>query len=264
MWHIKNVCFVFLFVLLGGSGQQANAQALVLYALHLPPHMIDASIDPPPKGTVPRRAAYGADVELIRAAYATQGVTVHFKFMPWKRIIRNVEAGEILGAASCRVLSSRNKFAFFSQAVSQSVSAFVTRRSYLDGQAPSLKTLANYNIIAVNGWSQTNILDNAHLSYTSVSGLKQGFNLILRRNQDVFATERDSAIFEAKRLGLFDQLSFYDMEGLNNQEYSVCFSKKYPNAEYWRDVLNRGLDQLKASGEWNVIAARYGLAVIVR
>lgn len=264
MWHIKNVCFVFLFVLLGGSGQQANAQALVLYALHLPPHMIDASIDPPPKGTVPRRAVYGVDVDLIRAAYATQGVTVNFKFMPWKRIIRNIEAGEVLGAASCRVLSSRNKFAFFSQAVSQSVSAFVTRRSYLDGQAPSLKTLAKHSIVAVNGWSQTNILDNAHLSYTSVSGLKQGFNLILRRNQDVFATERDSAIFEAKRLGMFDQLSFYDVEGLNNQEYSVCFSKKYPNAEYWRDVLNRGLDQLKASGEWNVIAARYGLAVIVR
>ena len=66
MWHIKNVYFVFLFVLLGAIGQHARAQELVLYALHLPPHMIDASIVPPPKGMCKRYCVKRYSVKRIQ------------------------------------------------------------------------------------------------------------------------------------------------------------------------------------------------------
>lgn len=240
--------------------QPLAAQELTLYTLHLPPHMIDSRLIPPKDKANQGHAVYGFDVDIVRAAFAIEGVAVHFKLMPWKRIMRDTEAGIILGAVSCRPLPSREKFAYFSDSVSRSANTLVTRKHFLDGQTPiSLEMLKQYKTIAVNGWSQTNILANAAVPFMRVNGLSQGFNVLLRRNQDVFMTEQDGAIFEANRLGLLDKVSFYDVADLADQHYAVCLSKKYPEAKKWRDLLNKGLTHIKANGEWNVILKRYGL-----
>jgi polar amino acid transport system substrate-binding protein len=124
-------------------------------------------------------------------------------------------------------------------------------------EVPTLGILKKYNVAAVNGWSQTNILDSADIPYSSVSGLEQGINVLLRRNQDVFMTERDSAIFAAKRMQVIDSLSFYDVSELGLDHYTTCFSRSYPEAEKWRDVLNKGLKELGASGKREEILKKY-------
>lgn len=236
-----------------------HAEEIVLHTIHLPPHIIDSDIIPPPEG-FGEEPVYGFDVDILRAAYATQGVRVRIELTPWRRIMRDVEEGLILGAVSCRQLPARETFALFSAPLSDSANAFVTRRAFLDDETPTLDLLGQYNAAAVNGWSQTDILKGADIPYYSVSGLDQGINLVLRRNQDIFMTERDSAIFAAKRMGVIDQLSFYDVSGLGLDHYAGCFSKKYPNAEKWRDLLNKGLKELNESGERDAIFERYGLS----
>ncbi|QRV25571.1 substrate-binding periplasmic protein [Marinomonas foliarum] len=233
-------------------------EEIVLHTIHLPPHIIDPTIIPPPEG-LDEDAVYGFDVDILRAAYATQGVLVRVELTPWKRIMRDVEEGLILGAVSCRRLPVRETFALFSAPLSDSANAFVTRRAFLDDEVPTLSLLNQYSVAAVNGWSQTDILKGANIPYYSVSGLDQGINLVLRRNHDIFMTERDSAIFAARRMGVIDQLSFYDVSGLGLDHYAGCFSKKYPNAEQWRDLLNKGLKELNKSGERDAIFERYGL-----
>ncbi|WP_137170599.1 ABC transporter substrate-binding protein [Marinomonas sp. FW-1] len=235
-----------------------HAKEIVLHTIHLPPHIIDPDIIPPPEG-FDEDAVYGFDVDILRAAYATQGVQVRIELTPWKRIMRDVEKGLVLGAVSCRRLPGRETFALFSAPLSDSSNAFVTRRGFLDGETPNLALLNQYHVAAVNGWSQTDILQGADIPYYSVPGLDQGINLVLRRNKEVFMTERDSAMFAARRMGVIDQLSFYDVFGVGLDHYAVCFSKKYPNAEKWRDLLNKGLMELNESGERDVIFERYGL-----
>tara|TARA_R110001606_G_scaffold359374_1_gene511214 strand:- start:666 stop:1460 length:795 start_codon:yes stop_codon:yes gene_type:complete len=236
------------------------AEEIVLHTIHLPPHIIDSAELPPPADFGQTEAVYGFDVDVLRAAYATQGVTVRIELTPWKRIMRDVEEGLILGAVSCRPLPVREKFAFFSTPLSDSANAFVTRRSFLDSNTPTLAILKKFQVSAVNGWSQTDILDSAKIPYYSVSGLDQGINLVLRRNQDIFMTERDSAIFAAQSMGVVDQLSFYDIAELGPDHYAGCFSKKYPDAEKWRDVLNKGLKELDESGKKDEIFKRYGFS----
>ncbi|MBU1294905.1 MAG: transporter substrate-binding domain-containing protein [Gammaproteobacteria bacterium] len=236
------------------------AEEIVLHTIHLPPHIIDSAELPPPSDFGQVEAVYGFDVDVLRAAYATQGVTVRIELTPWKRIMRDVEEGLILGAVSCRPLPIREKFAFFSTPLSDSANAFVTRRSFLDDDVSTLAVLKKFHVSAVNGWSQTDILDSAKIPYSSVSGLDQGINLVLRRNQDIFMTERDSAIFAAQRMGVIDQLSFYDVAELGLDYYSGCFSKKYPDAEKWRDVLNKGLKELDENGKRDEIFKRYGFS----
>ena len=246
-----------VFVIFGFSTANASAEEIVLYTIHLPPHIIDASLLAPPSGFGEVEDVYGSDVEVLRAAYATQGVSVRIELRPWKRIMRDVEAGLVLGALSCRPIPSRERFALFSDDLSDSSNAFVTRRSFLDGEDPTLEILKKYDVAAVNGWSQMSILDSAGLPYTSVSGLEQGINVVLRRNQDVFMTERDSAVFAAKRMQVFDLLSFYDIEGLGLDHFSTCFSKLYPEADKWRNVLNKGLKELDTSGKREEILKKY-------
>jgi polar amino acid transport system substrate-binding protein len=240
------------------------AEEIVLHTIHFPPHVIDANKLPPSPNFGVVDTVYGFDVDVLRAAYATQGVTVRIELMPWKRSMRDVEAGLILGAVSCRPIPAREKFALFSDPLSDSANAFVTRRSFLDDEVPTLDILKKYNVAAVNGWSQTNILDSADIPYSSVSGLEQGINVLLRRNQDVFMTERDSAIFAAKRMQVMDSLSFYDVSELGLDHYSVCFSKLHSEAEKWRNVLNKGLDALSKSGKRDEILKKYGFSLVTQ
>jgi len=251
-YWVACVCIIF-----GFSTANVSAEEIVLYTIHLPPHIIDASLLAPPFGFGEVEDVYGSDVEVLRAAYATQGVSVRIELRPWKRIMRDVEAGLVLGAVSCRPIPSRERFAIFSDDLSDSSNAFVTRRSFLDGEGPTLDILRKYDVAVVNGWSQMSILDSAGLPYTSVTGLELGINVVLRRDQDVFMTERDSAIFAATQMQVIDKLSFYDAAGLGLDHYTTCFSRSYPEAEKWRDVLNKGLKELDASGKKEEIFKKY-------
>ena len=237
--------------------QSASAQKIVLYGVHFPPYMIDSSILPPSGEGAKNNAVYGKDIDLVRQAYASQGVSVSFKLMPWKRSMRNLEAGVGLGAVSCRPLPSRQKFAIFSQQISQSSSVFITRKDYLPAGIYPMVTAEQHHIMAMNGWAQATLLESAKINYHTVGSVEQGFNLLLRRDQDVFLTERSGAYFEARRLGIEDQLSFYEVSDLTTQHYTVCFSKHYPDAEKWRDVLDKGLDEVRANGQWKEIVQRY-------
>ncbi|MCS7484955.1 hypothetical protein UA24_00265 [Marinomonas sp. BSi20414] len=238
---------------------RSHAEEIVLHTIHLPPRIIDASILPPSANFPDAGAVYGSDVDILRAAYATQGVSVRIELRPWKRVMRDVEEGLVLGAVSCRQVPVRESFAYFSLPLSESMSAFVTRLGYLNVENTNLDILTRFDVAAVNGWSQTNILNDANIPYASVTGLEQGINLILRRNQDIFMTERDSALFEAQQMGVADRLSFYDVTGLEVDHYRVCFSKRYPDAEKWRDILNEGLKELDRSGKREEIFKQYGL-----
>lgn len=237
--------------------QSVSAQDIVLYGVHFPPYMIDSAIMPATESMHKDQAMYGMDVDLVRQAYASQGVTVHFKPMPWKRSMRNLEAGVGLGAVSCRPLPSRHDFAIFSQKISHSASVFITRSGHFAPSAYPMSTAKHHHTMAMNGWSQATLLEQANISYHTVSSVEQGFNLLLHRNQGVFLTERAGAHFEARRLGIEDQLSFYQVSDLTEQNYAVCFSKQYPNANKWRDILDKGLDKVKATGEWGDIVERY-------
>ncbi|RBP85278.1 hypothetical protein EBI01_01375 [Marinomonas rhizomae] len=240
------------------------AEEIVLHTVHVPPHVIDAALLPPPSDFAKTESVYGFDVDILRAAYATQGVSVRIVLSPWKRIMRDVKAGLILGAVSCRRIPVREEFAIFSDHLSDSVNALVTRKSFLENEVTTLDTLKNYNVAVVNGWSQVGILESIGQPYTSVSGLDQGINVVLHRNQDVFMTERDSAIFAAKRMQIIDQLSFYDVTELDLDHYSVCFSKRYPDAEKWRDVLNKGLEELNTNGQRKALLKKYDISFVIQ
>jgi polar amino acid transport system substrate-binding protein len=240
------------------------AQTLTLYAEHYPPYSIDHRADADimyssATNSDSETKLDGMDIELIRQAYSAMGLETKFEFSPWKRVMRDVELGNILGGISCRRTESRKAFDNYSDPVSQSRLAFMTRANF-QGEVPQrLEGLNALKVVIVSGYSQQSILDFNGVKYTAASSLTQGLNLVKHRDQDVFFAGWEGSAFEAKRLGYLDELKFTPalMEGV--KKFHVCFSKKYAESDKWRLILNEGLVKIKEQGLMAMIKQKYGI-----
>jgi polar amino acid transport system substrate-binding protein len=239
-------------------------QTLTFYAEHYPPYTIDVKTDTNTMNLFTtnidgKRMHAGLDIELIRHAYAVMGVDAIFKFSPWKRVMRNVELGNVLGGISCRRTKAREVFASFSTPVSQSRLAFITRSDF-QGEVPqNLARLKSLNVVIVSGYSQQSMLESRGIKYTAASSLTQGLNLVQHRDQDVFFSGWEGAAYEAKRLGYLDKLIFTRPTTVTVKDFHVCFSKKYAESDKWRLLLNKGLEKIRIQGQMTSIKQKYGI-----
>lgn len=235
-------------------------EEVVLYSMHFPPYSIDSRITPPYEGSVEKDGLYGADIELIRAAYASQGVNVVFKTAPWKRTMRNIKEGLVLGVVSCRPITPRSSFSYFSDAVSYSTMVLATQKDYLGSKkSHPLSILTHHKNTVMAGWAQESILTQNGISYSVVNGISQGVSLVLHRNQDIFMTDKESLVYVLEQMEVKDQMSLYNIDNIDYTDYTVCFSKRYPHSERLRRVLNKGLKVLRESGEMQALYDKYGI-----
>jgi len=240
------------------------SQTLTLYAEHYPPYSIDVRASAEIRNSGSTNIAdqtnlEGMDIELIRQAYSVMGIETKFEFSPWKRVMRDVELGNVLGGISCRRTKPREVFIKFSDPVSQSRLAFISRVS-LKGRVPtSLEGLKTLKVVIVSGYSQQNMLETRGVKYTAVSSITQGLNLVQHRDQDVFFSGWEGAAYEAKRLGYLDELQFTSASMGGVKEFHVCFSKKYAESDKWRLILNEGLMRIQEQGLIEPIKQKYGI-----
>lgn len=249
-----------LMALMLSINTQVHAETIELYGIHFPPYAIDSQIVQSfPENKSPD-GIYGVDIELIREAYQTQDIDVTFKMGPWKRIMRDVEQGLILGAVSCRPITSRANFSYFSDPVSFSTMVMATPKDYFGSQSQlSLDVLFDQKTITNAGWAQEAVLTHHGISYSVVNGISQGVALVLHRNQDVFMTDKESLIYVLDQMDVRDQFSFYNINNIDYKDYSVCFSKKYPDSKRLLHALNQGLRVLKETGRTQALYDEYGI-----
>jgi len=260
----KLKCFILLHAsTLMLMSQFSVGQTLTLYAEHYPPYAIDVKAN---KFTTSHSTKVdydttfvGMDIELIRQAYFAMGVEAEFEFRPWKRVMRDVEQGSILGGISCRRTEPREVFINFSDPVSRSRQAFISRANLNGKVIQSIDGLKSVKVVIVSGYAQQSILESSGIKYTAASSLTQGLNLVQRRDQDVFFTGWEGAAYEAKRLGYLEELVFTDANIGGVKEFHVCFSKKYADSDKWRLLLNEGLIKIKEQGLMYTIKQKYGI-----
>lgn len=236
------------------------ASDITLYAIHFPPYSIDNNVIPAIAHRTHDDPVYGSDIDIIRAAYASQGIEVAFKVLPWKRIMRDIRSGNKLGIVSCRPIETRKNFAYFSDKISNSTLVMATQKGLMGEQASfPLNILLQHKPVTNAGWAQEVLLTEANIPYTVVNSIMQGATLILHRDRDVFVTDKDTLTYVLNRRGLLDQFSLYEIDDIDYDQYTVCFSRKYPRSEHYRDALNKGLAAIRQSGEMQRIFQRYDM-----
>lgn len=160
------------------------ADSIVLNVLHQPPYVIDSEELEGDHHSGRVHRFYGLDVDIVRSAYASQGVQVQFKPQAWQRTLRNIKTGRALGSLVCRYVPERESFAWFSDEVVASSVALVAPQGSINEEELDFSDLSQFNSInVVQGWSQENYLKQAGFSYRAVGGQVQGLNIVANRPQ---------------------------------------------------------------------------------
>jgi polar amino acid transport system substrate-binding protein len=232
-----------------------QAAPITLYAEHFPPYTIDAHITPNPLNT--RQQSYGLDIEIVRAAFQEVDQQVNIKFLPWRRIIRNIEQGSALGVLSCRYVKEREAAMIYSDQVSDSQLAFVMAKNINPDDLNQIEDLSEKQVVIVSGYAQEPLLKSMGIRYIGVANIMQALNVIIRRESEVFIGSYEGAAYEASLLGYTEALNFKAIKESGWNSYHVCFSRKYPDAEQWAEKLNEGLFILKSEGKLEAIKQRY-------
>lgn len=237
-----------LFIASMGSPAVYSGEPLILYATHYPPFNIEAENGP-----------RGFDVEVVEAAFSAVGVDARVEFLPWKRIMRDVKAGQAAGAVSCRMTATRKEFALFSDPISFVRLAMISRRDKKELVLQEIEDMRDRKVIVVDGWATQKDLQEKGIAHTAVTGVEQGLHFLMRSNQDVFYTGWEAGAYSANTLEYLPKLKFAAVGDRESFPNYLCLSKQWPDYKNLTDQFNLGLAKIRHEGIIKAIYARYGL-----
>jgi len=190
----------------------------------------------------------GAEVELLRAAFATQGVTLRFQYVPLARVSRNVgllEAdGATRGSAGAGLFASR---------------PYIRYQACVLGLGAAPQQLADLRRLRVAafpgaraelgpGFSAA-VQGNAH--YTEINNQLNQLNLLRLGRVDVVVADRLIANWHWQ--ALHGEPPLRCLIPLPSQSYQAVF-RRAADAE----AFDAGLLQLRASGDYRRLMEKYG------
>ncbi|MFH7041389.1 substrate-binding periplasmic protein [Paucibacter sp. JuS9] len=204
----------------------------------------------------------GLTVDLVRAAYASVGVSLQLKSMPFARCMTLVERGDELGCFNSGqdLKHSQDSYLFHATPLllnSNGIYARVDNKE--SGLGPA--ALSGRRVVLTHGGSYGDTIE-ANQSIVRVVALSDLANLRMLAAGRADFTVLDDRVFDylvqanagelrgkLKRVGrAFNDLPIY-----------VAFSRKRAEAPRHAALLDQGLAALKASGEYRRIVERWQL-----
>ncbi|MFY0677145.1 MAG: transporter substrate-binding domain-containing protein [Neptuniibacter sp.] len=244
---MRSILLLAIFLLLPRVGFSAVEKPLEFYVVHYPPYeIIDIS------GEI-----YGIDVDVAKAAFAAVGIPIEVKTAPWKRILKNIEYGRISGTITCSKRPGRELYMDYSDPISQAQQAVF---SAVSTPVPSLKQfsdIADYTVTVVDGWGIQKELDIAGIDHLPTVDVASGINAIVYRDVELFYSGYLTTQYQAKQMGLEDQIKVSFLEGRGKTDFHVCFSKSYSDSRDLKQLFNKGLAIIKENGVFDAIYQRY-------
>ncbi|ALS97236.1 substrate-binding periplasmic protein [Lacimicrobium alkaliphilum] len=210
----------------------------------------------------------GFMVEIARKVFATQGISVDYRLMPWRRAVQSTREGEfdaVIGAS----LQDAPDFVF--PAIEQG--EMRTGLWAIPGTTWRYQGLSSLSDVVLGvsaGYSYGSqidayIADPRNANYIHVlfgtEPLKQGLRMLRAGRIDVMA--EDESVFsyyieqQASRASYINA-GMIDSSQTDTKVY-IAFSPAKPESEGLAETLSRGIADLRASGELSAILQRYGL-----
>ncbi len=227
----------------------AGAQSLQLAIEHYPPynlHNTDGSIS-------------GVDVEVVQAAFSLAGIEVHIQYLPWKRAMKSTRKGRIDGLFSCVDSEERRDYLLFSSPISETTMGVLTRADYTGQPITQLDDLQPLNVAVVDGFSTHQELERLGYPTIPLDTIRSALKTLLYRDIGAYYGGLESSLYIAHKIQVDNRLQPHRLTDKPPIPLYLCLNKLNPEAQATITAFNRGLQQLKLSGEYDRIHHRYGL-----
>lgn len=203
---------------------------------------------------------YGFAAEIVAAAFTRMGYEVQFDFMPWARVLQEVEQGRYDGGFPAYYSEERTKTYLLTDAFTEGPIGFY-KRADSDITYQTLEDLIPYKIGIILGYVNTPEFDAAdYLQKEAAENEEQNLRKLLLGRLDLVVIDKFVAasiiaesIPEAK-----DNLVFLNPP-LEVKTLHVVLSRNTENAEQKLADFNEGLRQIMADGTITQIMEKHGM-----
>jgi polar amino acid transport system substrate-binding protein len=203
------------------------------------------------------RDGTGMSNDIVRAAYHAVGIDVSFQVGPYNRLLMSVREGTLLGAFNVpKEQSNEGLYIFGKTPLFTALSAYYQNRDrplkahrkeeLIHGETVGVVFDYGYGDFFSNNDRITKIAVRSDL--LNLRKLAMG-----RIDATILYDKTARKLIEENRLGHTIEKAF-DSEGA---EIYVAFSKAFPKARYYADLLDQGLAIIKEKGDYQKILDAY-------
>ena len=236
------------------------AACIVFFAAASHALTITAAGDPYPPYGDPNHPDGGLGMEIIRAAYKTQGHEVTMEYVPWARAETGVKNGTYDIVPFTWRTDARVKVLLFSSAFAVGSVRFIKRKDD-PFEFQGMKSLNGKRIGTVLGYGYGDaFMQSTAFARENGKDLSTNIKKLLRNRIDL--TLEDEIVarssLSAKDPLLLDQIEFVKTPLSVNPLY-VTAGLQNPRAQEIIGAFNKGLEIIKANGTYDSIFKKYGV-----
>lgn len=221
---------------------------------------IVAVADPYPPYLDPQDPKGGIAVEIIRAAYKTQGYTLQLEIMPWARAEKGVKEGRYDVLLNVWRTEARAQELLFSTPYAVSKIKFIKLKGD-PFEYTGLDSLKGKRIGTVRGYGYGDAFNSSTLfSKNEVNEVSLNLKKLILKRIDLTLEDEITAKFLLKlnEPELATQVEF-TTHSLSDNPLYIASGLKNPNHTEWIEAFNKGYQRIQANGTLAEIQKRYGL-----
>ncbi|MCP3927047.1 MAG: transporter substrate-binding domain-containing protein [Desulfobacterales bacterium] len=196
---------------------------------------------------------YGVFCHILKEAFASEGVKVIYKWVPWNRAYVLTQRGEFDATAAWIPTSERKKHFYYSSTILVNQKVFFHLKSFrFDWR--TIDDLHDINIGIVLGFTYGEKFDNAvktgKLQVFRESSESKNFFLLLKGRIQIYPQEIDAGYaFINKYFSEKAALITHHPKTIIETTHHLILSKQVDKNRRLLELLNKGLRRLKESGK---------------
>lgn len=208
----------------------------------------------------------GFMVEIAQRVFATEGIAVRYRTLPWLRALQETERGRFDAAiGASRVEAPTLVFPELEQGQMSNAFWATPKTSWV---YQGVASLARVRLAAIAGYGYgpevSAYLEQPEGEVTLLYGstpLTNGLQMLDRGRIDVLLEDEQVFRYRVVQQGRTQDFQLVGRVPLDRRysDVFIAFSPRLENAEHYARLLSEGTARLRASGELAEILARYGV-----
>ncbi len=243
---ILAVTMIFLSVVYCGAGEKE----------------ISAACDPWPPFVDPGAPREGLSLEIIRAAYATQGYTVKMEYLPWARAEDGVRKGLIDILPPTWITEKRKTYLLFSKPYAVNQIKFIKR---MDDpfEYEGIDSLKGKKIGTVRGYGYGDeFLSATHFTREKTNTFINNIRKLTHSTRRIDLAIEDEIVARVKIFNADPELLNlvrFTQKPLSSNNLHVASGLANPRHREIIQAFNKGLEAIKSNGTYAKILEKFGI-----